>query len=100
MLQAARTQLQLATKNNPSLVERYAIYVCSELAKRLKTDSDGLDLLGYVEFQRNYRWGRHAGASRIVTHNNNDNMEQPDVVCEHAYDIGQDQGGEVAPGCR
>lgn len=66
MLQAARTQLQLATKNNPSLVERYAIYVCSELAKRLKTDSDGLDLLGYVEFQRNYRWG-HTGASRIVT---------------------------------
>lgn len=53
--QASRTQLQLATKNNPSLFERYFIYVSQELAKKLNTENDGLDLLGYVEFQRNYR---------------------------------------------
>lgn len=55
--QGSRTQLQLATKNNPGLVERYFIYVSQELAKKLKNEGDGLDLMGYVEFQRNYRCG-------------------------------------------
>ena len=53
--QASRTQLQLAVKNSPGAVERYFIYVSQELAKKLKSEGDGLDLMGYVEFQRNYR---------------------------------------------
>jgi hypothetical protein len=97
--QAARTQMQLAQKANPSLLDNYNIYVVQQLAKGLKrgnrsafllaqltsatqvccpqllslpqvvnyksecpvlnlgdhADGDGLDLLGYVEFQRNYR---------------------------------------------
>lgn len=54
--QGARTQLQLAAKNNTNIVERYFIYVTSEMVKSLKSEGVGLDLLGYVEFQRNYRW--------------------------------------------
>eukprot|EP00883_Tetradesmus_obliquus_P002715 jgi/Sobl393_1/12921/SZX78204.1 len=53
--QAARTQIQLAGKNSPSLVERYFIYVSQDVAKKLKSESEGLDLIGYVEFQRSYR---------------------------------------------
>jgi hypothetical protein len=53
--QASRTQLQLAVKNAPGAIERYFIYVSQELAKKLKSEGDGLDLMGYVEFQRNYR---------------------------------------------
>uniref|UniRef100_A0A383VUJ6 PAS domain-containing protein n=1 Tax=Tetradesmus obliquus TaxID=3088 RepID=A0A383VUJ6_TETOB len=53
--QAARTQMQLAIKANPSLLDNYNIFVAQQLAKALKRDGDGLDLLGYVEFQRNYR---------------------------------------------
>lgn len=53
--QASRTQLQLASKNNPGFIDRYFIYVSQELAKKLRTESDGLDLLSYVEFNRNYR---------------------------------------------
>ncbi|KAF8055488.1 tmcC [Scenedesmus sp. PABB004] len=53
--QAARTQLQLAAKAAPALVERYFIYVSQEVAKKLKSESEGLDLVGYVEFQRSYR---------------------------------------------
>jgi hypothetical protein len=91
--QGARTQLQLAQKTNPSLIETYSIYACQQLAKKLqpgeglafmslavwvllvcccrlehnpnlvvppvrpfvvRAGGDGLDLLSYVEFQRNY----------------------------------------------
>jgi len=55
--QAARTQVQLAQKNSPTFIDRYFIYVSQELAKRLKNDGDTLDLMGYIEFQRNYRCG-------------------------------------------
>lgn len=44
--QAARTQIQLAGKNNPTLIERYFIYVSQETAKKLKSESGGLDLVG------------------------------------------------------
>ena len=53
--QAARNMLQLAAQCNPSLVEKYFIYMCNEMLKRLKTGTEGMDLMGYVEFQRNYR---------------------------------------------
>lgn len=53
--QTARTQLQLAVKASPSLFDRYFIYACTEAGKKLKSESDGLDLLGYVEYQRSYR---------------------------------------------
>jgi hypothetical protein len=52
--QAARNQLQAASKNNPSFIDRYFIYAANQLVKKLKTDGDGMDLMGYVEFQRNY----------------------------------------------
>jgi hypothetical protein len=56
--QGARTHLQLASKNNPSLIESYAIYACSEQLKKLKDGADGgMDMAAYLEFQRNYRWG-------------------------------------------
>lgn len=42
----SRTQLQLAIKNKPTLVERYFIYMSQETIKRLKTDAEGLDLVG------------------------------------------------------
>jgi hypothetical protein len=38
--QAARTQIQLATKNSPSLVERYFIYVSQDVAKKLKSECE------------------------------------------------------------
>eukprot|EP00775_Hariotina_reticulata_P007054 gene7054-7268_t len=53
--QAARTQLQLAQKANPSLLDSFDIYVAQQLAKQLRRDGDGMDLLGYVEMQRNFR---------------------------------------------
>lgn len=53
--QGARTQLQLAIKANPNILERYFIYVGGEMAKKVKAEGAALDLLGYVEFQRNYR---------------------------------------------
>jgi hypothetical protein len=37
--QAARTQLQLAQKANPSLLDNYNIYVAQQLAKQLKRGS-------------------------------------------------------------
>lgn len=36
--QAARTQLQLAQKANPNLLDRYFIYVAQETAKKLKSE--------------------------------------------------------------
>lgn len=36
--QAARTQLQLAVKANPTLLDRYFIYVAQETAKKLKSE--------------------------------------------------------------
>jgi hypothetical protein len=43
--QAARTQIQLATKNSPSLVERYFIYVSQDVAKKLKSECERQRLL-------------------------------------------------------
>ncbi len=37
------------------LSPRYFMFVCQELSKRLLSGDGMLDLLGYVEFQRNYR---------------------------------------------
>ncbi|GIL74346.1 hypothetical protein Vretifemale_4273, partial [Volvox reticuliferus] len=49
---AARTQLQLAAKHGPSLVERYQIYCTLEASKRLKDGRDGgMDLQAYIEFR-------------------------------------------------
>ncbi|EFJ46271.1 hypothetical protein VOLCADRAFT_93382 [Volvox carteri f. nagariensis] len=53
---AARTQLQLAAKHGPSLVERYQIYCTLESSKRLKDSQDGgMDLQAYIEFRRNFK---------------------------------------------
>lgn len=40
--QAARTQLQLAVKANPSLLDRYFIFVAQETAKKLKSEGVAL----------------------------------------------------------
>eukprot|EP00879_Flechtneria_rotunda_P013062 GHRR01013642.1.p1 GENE.GHRR01013642.1~~GHRR01013642.1.p1 ORF type:complete len:1083 (+),score=308.01 GHRR01013642.1:2122-5370(+) len=54
--QGARTQLQLAQKASPSWLDNFNVFVASELAKKLNREGDsGLDLMGYVEFQRNFR---------------------------------------------
>ncbi|KIY92722.1 hypothetical protein MNEG_15241, partial [Monoraphidium neglectum] len=53
--QAARTQLQLAVKTSPSLIQRYFIFATQDVTKKLKDESGGMDLMGYIEFQRNYR---------------------------------------------
>ncbi|WIA34679.1 hypothetical protein OEZ86_012993 [Tetradesmus obliquus] len=53
--QAAHAQIQLAQKSNPGLLDSYSIYAAQQMSKKLQKESDGLDLLGYVEFQRNYR---------------------------------------------
>lgn len=53
--QSARTQLQLAAKSNPDIAEKYFIYAGQQVARSLKTEGVALDLMGYVEFQRNYR---------------------------------------------
>ncbi|KAI8467685.1 MAG: hypothetical protein J3K34DRAFT_523567 [Monoraphidium minutum] len=53
--QGARTQLGLAIKASPSTIQRFFIYKTQDLAKKLKDESGGLDLMGYIEFQRNYR---------------------------------------------
>ncbi|KXZ45821.1 hypothetical protein GPECTOR_50g615 [Gonium pectorale] len=53
---AARTQLQLAAKHSPSLVEKYQVFCTDEASKRLKDSQDGgMDLQAYIEFRRNYR---------------------------------------------
>ncbi|KAG2429714.1 hypothetical protein HYH02_013971 [Chlamydomonas schloesseri] len=53
---AARTQLQLAGKAGPSMIQRYQIFSTIENSKRLKDGQSGqLDLQSYVEFKRNYR---------------------------------------------
>lgn len=55
---SASTQLQLAAKGNPSLLERYFIHVGNQTAKLSRKEGKaGMDLLGYVEFQRSYRCG-------------------------------------------
>eukprot|EP00775_Hariotina_reticulata_P001355 gene1355-1696_t len=51
---SARTQLQLAAKAGPNMLDRYFIYISQEAVRRIKTDN-GMDLIGYVEFQRAYR---------------------------------------------
>ena len=53
--QSGRGILQSAAKCNPSFIERYFIYCCQEVVKHLKTEGESMDLMGYVEFQRNYR---------------------------------------------
>ncbi|WIA20263.1 hypothetical protein OEZ85_006098 [Tetradesmus obliquus] len=52
--QAARTHMQMAQRAHPSLLGLYNIFVAQQLAKQLKRDGEGLDLLSHVEFQRNY----------------------------------------------
>lgn len=56
----AKVQLQLAIKTGPNLLEQYAIFASEEIAKGQgrKAVDQGVDLVGYVEFQRNYRCGR------------------------------------------
>ncbi|KAG2497902.1 hypothetical protein HYH03_004167 [Edaphochlamys debaryana] len=54
---ASRTQLQLASKHQPSIVDRYQIYCTGESSKRLRDSQDGggMDLQAYIEFKRNFR---------------------------------------------
>eukprot|EP00879_Flechtneria_rotunda_P032111 GHRR01035266.1.p1 GENE.GHRR01035266.1~~GHRR01035266.1.p1 ORF type:complete len:431 (+),score=120.72 GHRR01035266.1:122-1414(+) len=53
---AARTQLQLASSNLPGVIERYNIFKALEELKSIRETGDrGLDLMAYVEFQRNFR---------------------------------------------
>ncbi|KAG2423294.1 hypothetical protein HXX76_015443 [Chlamydomonas incerta] len=53
---ASRTQLQLAGKHAPGMVERYQIFCTNEASKRLKDSQEGgMDLQAYIEFKRNYR---------------------------------------------
>eukprot|EP00775_Hariotina_reticulata_P009112 gene9112-9281_t len=52
---AARSQLQLAAKATPSLLDRFFIYSSQQFLKTLKDENEGMDLIGYVEFQRSYR---------------------------------------------
>ncbi|GFR46148.1 hypothetical protein Agub_g7674, partial [Astrephomene gubernaculifera] len=53
---AARTQLQLAGKQAPGLVEKYQIFCTNEASKRLKDSQEGgMDLQAYIEFKRNFR---------------------------------------------
>ncbi|KAG2497227.1 hypothetical protein HYH03_004816 [Edaphochlamys debaryana] len=53
---ASRTQLQLASKHSPSLIERYQIFCTGEASKRLKDSQEGgMDLQAYIEFRRNFR---------------------------------------------
>lgn len=53
---ASRTQLQIAAKHAPPLIERYQIFCTIERSKALRDNTDGgMDLQAYVEFKRNYR---------------------------------------------
>ncbi|PNW79070.1 hypothetical protein CHLRE_09g399663v5 [Chlamydomonas reinhardtii] len=53
---AARTQLQLASKHSPTLLQRYQIFCTGEASKKLKDSQDGgMDLQAYIEFRRNFR---------------------------------------------
>lgn len=53
--------LQLASKHQPNLIERYQIFVSVEMSKRLRDADGGLDLHSYVEFKRNCRCGGWPG---------------------------------------
>lgn len=58
--QAGYSQLQAAKKANPNYMERFAIYRREQehLARTAQTKGNGestLDLVSYVEFQRNFR---------------------------------------------
>ncbi|GIM04910.1 hypothetical protein Vretimale_9369 [Volvox reticuliferus] len=53
---AARTQLQLAAKHSPNIIQRYQIFCTYEASKRLKgSQQDCMDLQAYIEFKRNFR---------------------------------------------
>ncbi|GIL50772.1 hypothetical protein Vafri_6912 [Volvox africanus] len=53
---AARTQLQLAAKHSPNIIQRYQIFCTNEASKRLKgSQQDCMDLQAYIEFKRNFR---------------------------------------------
>jgi hypothetical protein len=41
--QGARTQIQLASKNSPGLIERYFIYVSQDVAKKLKSECERVE---------------------------------------------------------
>ncbi len=63
--QAGYSQLQAAKKANPNYMERFAIYRREQehLARTAQTKGNGestLDLVSYVEFQRNFRCAPHA----------------------------------------
>ncbi|EFJ47903.1 hypothetical protein VOLCADRAFT_104960 [Volvox carteri f. nagariensis] len=53
---ASRTQLQLAAKHSPDIIQRYQIFCTYEASKRLKgSQQDCMDLQAYTEFKRNFR---------------------------------------------
>ncbi|GLC68270.1 hypothetical protein PLESTF_000670100 [Pleodorina starrii] len=54
---AARTQLQLAAKHSPNIIQRYQIFCTYEASKRLKGNNqqECMDLQAYMEFKRNFR---------------------------------------------
>lgn len=49
--QAARTQMQLSQKANPSLLDNYNIYVAQQLAKQLKRGMNWLTHAGIIHKQ-------------------------------------------------
>ncbi|WIA38773.1 hypothetical protein OEZ86_002065 [Tetradesmus obliquus] len=53
---AARQQLQLAAKHEPSNIDRYGIFCAMDTLKKSRSDGDsGLDLMAYVDMQRQIR---------------------------------------------
>lgn len=54
--QGSRIQLQLASSKRPNFIESWMIYASKELTKNFKASGTGLDLHGYIEFQRNYKY--------------------------------------------
>ncbi|GLC67718.1 hypothetical protein PLESTF_000598200 [Pleodorina starrii] len=73
--QAGYSQLQAAKKANPNYMERFAIYRREQehLARTAQTKGNGestLDLVSYVEFQRNYRLAMRAHREALVATRN------------------------------
>eukprot|EP00198_Chlamydomonas_reinhardtii_P013356 XP_001702693.1 predicted protein [Chlamydomonas reinhardtii] len=73
--QAGYSQLQAAKKANPNYMERFAIYRREQehLARTAQTKGNGestLDLVSYVEFQRNFRLAMRAHREALVATRN------------------------------
>ncbi|EFJ44861.1 hypothetical protein VOLCADRAFT_94889 [Volvox carteri f. nagariensis] len=73
--QAGYSQLQAAKKANPNYMERFAIYRREQehLARTAQTKGNGestLDLVSYVEFQRNYRLAMRAHREALLATRN------------------------------